>query len=548
MSLMARLYLLIALAVIPAIGLVIYNDYEDLQRLEIEAETQALRAARLLSGEVDRTIESVRGLLNTTAEAPSIQRFLQPDCSEYLVRLARANPNFTTLQYFKPDGIPACGTPSSGIAVSDRPYFRRALSSNAFVVGDYTTGRGSGVPILPFAFPVHADGKTIGILVAGVRLGWLRDYFAKKSGDFPADTAITIIDREGTILVRLPERGREGSKLQRYQQMMNIQPGGGGTLRSAAENTPDRIARFVGYTALPDPSSGLVIAVGIPVVAALAGQHDAIVRHVIMLTIVALLAFLATWFGGHAFILEPIAKLVQGTERWRRGEHGVRVDLKPLNSELGRLGQAFNAMVSDLEASLQHKDVLLKELSHRVMNSLQTLSALFVLQARNVDDPTARVQFSQAVKRIDSLALAYRRMQASKGVEALDFATFLRELCEETHRSIMPQGKVCSVEVDPIMLSPDQAMPLALIVNELLTNAIKHGAHDDAPIAVKLGRSNEGCRLAVRNRGVLPPGYDPGAARGFGMQMVSNLVVQLRGRLQSSTMAQDAAADHPRGR
>jgi two-component sensor histidine kinase len=54
---------------------------------------------------------------------------------------------------------------------------------------------------------------------------------------------------------------------------------------------------------------------------------------------------------------------------------------------------------------------------------------------------------------------------------------------------------------------------------------------------VKLGRSNEGCRLAVRNRGVLPPGYDPGAARGFGMQMVSNLVVQLRGRLQSSTMA-----------
>jgi two-component sensor histidine kinase len=79
-------------------------------------------------------------------------------------------------------------------------------------------------------------------------------------------------------------------------------------------------------------------------------------------------------------------------------------------------------------------------------------------------------------------------------------------------------------------------MPLALVVNELVTNAIKHGGPEPA-ITVKLGRSSEGCRLAVRNRGDLPPNYKPDATRGFGMRMVRSTVLQLNGHLEAASMA-----------
>jgi len=86
---------------------------------------------------------------------------------------------------------------------------------------------------------------------------------------------------------------------------------------------------------------------------------------------------------------------------------------------------------------MEYKNVLLREMSHRVMNSLQTISALFSVQARAVHDPDARQKFDQAVGRINSVALAYRRMHAAGGVETVDFATFVRELCQDLQGSMM---------------------------------------------------------------------------------------------------------------
>jgi two-component sensor histidine kinase len=192
-------------------------------------------------------------------------------------------------------------------------------------------------------------------------------------------------------------------------------------------------------------------------------------------------------------------------------------------------------MAADLEGSIQHKDMLLRELSHRVMNSLQTVAALFSGQARTVRDPEARRQFDQAVTRINSVALAYRRLHAADGVEVVDFAALLHELCADLQASMMPEGSPIQVDADPILLSPAQAMPLALVVNELVTNAVKHGGPQPV-VTVKLGRSSEGCRLAVRSRGNLPANYKPDATRGFGMRMVRSTVQQLNGHLEAASM------------
>lgn len=262
---------------------------------------------------------------------------------------------------------------------------------------------------------------------------------------------------------------------------------------------------------------------------------EARTRNVLLLVLATLLAFAAAHFGGRAFVLRPVTDLARTADRWRRGELAARVSVEGAPPELARLGRTYNGMAEELERSLDYKDTLLRELSHRVMNSLQTIASLFTLQARGVKDVDARAQFDQAVTRINSVALAYRRLHAAQGVEVVDFAMLLQELCADLQTSMLPEGAPIAVNADPVLLSPEQAMPLALVVNELVTNAIKHGG-DEPAIAVRVGRSSDGCRLAVRNRGSLPPGYDPAATRGFGMRMVRSTVAQLGGRFEAASL------------
>jgi two-component sensor histidine kinase len=146
-------------------------------------------------------------------------------------------------------------------------------------------------------------------------------------------------------------------------------------------------------------------------------------------------------------------------------------------------------------------------------------------------------QFKEAIRRIDALALVYKRMQAVHGVESIEFASFLVELCNDLKASVME--KHCIVKADPLMLAPEQAIPLSLIVNELLTNAVKHGSKVDGLIMVELTSSPEQCRLVVRSEGSLPgeslvgsKGFGTVGSKGFGTKMISSMVTQLRGTLE----------------
>jgi two-component sensor histidine kinase len=532
MTLTARLYLLVFLAVSPAITLLFYNDWNDRRGRQSEAEAQAVRYARLVSGEMDRLFEGIRAQLSAIAEAPVVQSFQDPDCGQYLMRLEGSNAATTSVSVYDVKGDRLCSDVAR-VNIADRSYFGQALQSEDLVVGEYVLGKTSTLPVLPFAMRIKREGQVIGVIVTTLRLDWLRQHLSGKSADFPPRSSITVIDRAGTILVRLPNREREGTKLARYPQLLTSQQGG--TLHSTADNTADGVARLLGYTSVHEPPLGVGVAVGLPMDVVLAGLNEARTRNLLLLGIAALLAFTAAHFGGRRFILRPVSGMLEVTERLRKGDLSARVGVTAPRSELGRLGSAINAMAGDLEGSLKHKDMLLRELSHRVMNSLQTIGSLFTLQARAVRDPEARRQFDQAVTRINSVALAYRRLHAADGVEVVEFSTLLRDLCSDLQTSMLPDGSPIAVEADPILLSPEQAMPLALVVNELVTNAIKHGGQEPA-IIVKLGRSSEGCRLAVRNRGDLPPNYNPAATKGFGMRMVRSTVAQLSGHLEAASM------------
>jgi two-component sensor histidine kinase len=533
MTLRARIYLLVALAVAPAFALLIVDHSKNLQLREAEAESEALRSTWLVSAELDQVFKGVEALLRAAAQSPAVGSFQVPECTEYLAQLERVNPSAGSIIGFDAEGRMRCESSDPSTTVADRDYFREAIKVEGLVVGTFTIGRLSGVPILPLALRMQTS-EGPGVLAAGLRLDWLRAHFAERFANLPPNSSLTIVDRNSVMLVRLPKPGHEGKPLPpRYRHVVNAPAPG--SFRSAADKHNDGIARFLGFTPLDAPPRGVAIAVGHPQESALAEVRAGAVRNYFLLGLVALLAFLAAAIGERLFIRRPMSELLSTIARWRNQDLTARVKHPSGRTEFGQIGNAFNSMADELGAALMHKDVLLRELSHRVMNSLNTIAASFRLQVRSLKEPSDVSHFQQAIGRIEAMALAYKRMQATQGVEGVEFASFLVELCKDMQSSIMQGNTQCVVNADPVLLSSDQAIPLSLIANELLTNAIKHCSDRSTPVAVRLESSAEHCRLAVRNRGVLRQGYDQVDNTGFGLRMISSMVTQLRGKLEVSS-------------
>jgi two-component sensor histidine kinase len=529
MTLTARIFLLVALAAAPTSALLIFDGYQSLQQREADAEQEALRSTRLVSAELDQIFAGIETLLRAAAQSPIVRTF-SDQCTDYIKRLEGINPNAGRLAAADATGRVRCGATAAEITtVADRDYFRAALASADLVVGSYTIGKGSGEPILPLAVQFEsAEGP--GVLVAGLRLDWLLAHFSKAFADFPPLSSLTIVDRHGVMLVRLPNTDRTGKPLQNYEYVVHApQPG---VFRSVAERNADGVARFLGYTPIGSPPLGVAIAVGFPQASVLAEAHASAMRNTVLIALAALLAFGVAAFAGRAFIQRPVMELLSTIGRWRNGDLSARATHASDSSEFHQLGKAFNSMADELEAALKHKDTLLRELSHRVMNSLQTIGTLFRLEAKSIAVPSDAADFKDAIRRIDALALAYRRMQAAQGIESIEFASFLEQLCNDLKLSVM-QG-TCVVKAEPLTLAPEQALPLSLIVNELLTNAIKHGPKGGGLIEVELVNSPEQCRLVVRSEGSLP---EEGRAesKGFGTTMISSMVSQLQGALEVSS-------------
>lgn len=526
-SLLFRLYLLVGLALAPALLLLTYNHWQLVTNRKAAADAEALRYARLISDEVSRLIEGARGMMAAAAASPIVVDRREPECSRYLHSLINILPSTTSISIFDLTGAELCRTEGALPNVKDRDYFKDAIRTGAFSVGELIIGRTSRLPVIPISAPLRDEtGKIVGVVATTIKVDWLGAYFERKMSDLPDNTAVTIADRAGRILIRLPTSLEPGTPMRIFPTVEKDTDGG--SIRTAPGEAFDGVARFVGYT---KSSEGLYVVVGIPRDTVLAGLNQASLRNLFLMASVALIAITAAHFGGQALFVRPVRDLLVGANQWRQGKLAARVK-PPATTELNDLAQAFNAMAADLESALLHKDVLLREMSHRVMNSLQTISSLFTLQARATPDQMSRNYLKQAVTRINSMALAYRRLHASEGIEVIEFSALLNELSRELSQAMMPDGQETNVQADPVLLSPDQAVPLALIVNELLTNAIKYGS---LPIIIRLGRSSGGCRLAVRNRGALPLDFSLDNTRRFGMRMVVMMVQRVGGRIESSS-------------
>lgn len=192
--------------------------------------------------------------------------------------------------------------------------------------------------------------------------------------------------------------------------------------------------------------------------------------------------------------------------------------------------------LQEKEAELQQKNFLLREVDHRVRNSLALISSMLQLQARSTLDPNVRQQFIEASRRVVTVGQVHQRLYQTGELRALDFGDYLRALTNDLSESAGPDSnKKLILETTAATLNADAVIPLGLIVNELVTNAFKHGDKRLKPLTVNVSfaQSEAGMRLIVQDDGPgLPIDFDPRKNTGLGMRLVNGLVLQLSAKLE----------------
>ncbi len=191
----------------------------------------------------------------------------------------------------------------------------------------------------------------------------------------------------------------------------------------------------------------------------------------------------------------------------------------------------------ELRASVREKDVLLQEIHHRVKNNLQVISGLLDLQRHHITDPKSREVYKESRNRVLTMALIHEELYAARNLVQVDYGTYIRNLVNNLFKSyaIEPDRIDPDIQVEDIRLVVDTAIPCALIINELVSNALKHAFPGDRRGRVRIVFRQEDGRyhLEVADTGVgLPPGLDILKSPSLGMKLVHVLVEQLSGTME----------------
>jgi len=241
--------------------------------------------------------------------------------------------------------------------------------------------------------------------------------------------------------------------------------------------------------------------------------------------------------------LERARLLAQREEYGERLEREVEERTAQLTETNARLLKAMSEQrqaEQRIREQLQEKEVLLKEIHHRVKNNLQVISSLLYLQAQQIDDEAHLAVLTESRSRVKSMALVHEKLYNSDDLSDIDYASYMEEFAHYLLQTYTGEGREVDLVLDcePVALAIDCAVPLSLLVNELVTNSLKYAWNGRERMSLTLGLHHDGeqCLLTVADDGPgLPKEQDLEDPGTLGLQLVVNLARQVHGRLETSS-------------
>jgi len=536
MSLRRRLTVLVTLASAPALALVAYNTMEWRELLTRRAGEDAVASARLVAAELTQLREGTRYLMTALTQHPSVP-YDEAGCSAHFRAVVKNLAIYREAALIDREGHFRCSSIDipPALNVRDRVYFKETLEKNDFTIGKVTTGRVTKERSLHMAMPYKSpDGGFDGVIVLILNPDQIGREFARRA--WPTIHRLTVLDREGSLVFAIPVPEGETASVMAVANYV-FQRSKFDLARTFAAKGPQGNDEVVGVIRVDEEPEGLFVAVSVDLDVALAELWESAWRSTILALIAVPFALLSVTIAGYFLFQRPVLDMLEVARRREAGDTKVHFPALSRSSELGQLSKALSDMSAKVDGLLEQKEFLLRELQHRVMNSLQILSSLLLMQSRHAKEQETQEQLQRARERVMSMGTVYRNLYRAETVGPVEFGEFLRLICEESERAYggAQSGRI-TCKTEPLFVSGSTATALAVLIHELLTNAFKHAypENEEGAITIAMSRGPKGeveFRVTDRGRG-LPEDFDPDSAASLGFRVIMSTIRRFGGTLK----------------
>jgi diguanylate cyclase (GGDEF)-like protein len=350
-GLRTRLMLLVALAVLPAFGLIVWSAYSDRQARLQEAEELAERVASRAAGEFGQIIEFTREIMGRVSEEAEVRYVTDANaCGRVLAEVRKRQPAYGLIGIIARDGTTICSDTDRalGVYLGDRSYFREAIRTRNFVVGGFVVGRTTRLNLMVLAVPIiNGEGEVTEVMFLSLDLGWFRNQLENVM--VPPGSNLMLVDGTGTVMAVSPDdQAIVGQKIP--EREFFAQDRHDAHLSGLHVTNVDGIGRMVVSVPLPrTPRDSAFVRAGIPTAGIIASANNALIRNLLILAGMALLMFSAAWCFANLLIVTPARRLIAAAEALGHGNLRARTELKHGTDELGQLARHFDQMAARVQ-------------------------------------------------------------------------------------------------------------------------------------------------------------------------------------------------------
>jgi two-component sensor histidine kinase len=524
------------IAMLPIVAALAYQAYDRRAHAIQRGGDAVFHATEALIADVRAILHSAEETLTFVVNSPAVQRRDWAACQELVTQVHRASERMAFVGVVDAAGTLVCPSIPSpeGATVADRLFFQSVRTTMAFSVGEYAIGRSSGRPSLHLSYPVIRDGEFAGAANMALDIEWLAERLAQNKA--PASPAVVyILDQDKRIVAKSHDAGPQlGARIDMLPSSQDISDVQGAVFES---NSLDGVARLVRMEQLIDaPGGKLWSVIGVDKSALTAPAMRSLIWALAFVGFAVGLAVLFLWISLARLVVLPIRALDGASESLKKGEVPNAVEADRHMNEVGELAETFNEMAIEVAGrekdrqELARKDALLREVSHRVKNHLASIASMMRLESRNVSPENGQAWLAMH-HRILAVAELYDLLAQRPSSVDVRLSEYIKSVCAQLATVIGGNDIELHTRFEgDLDIEPERAMAIGFLVNEILTNSVKHAfPSGKGRIDVDLDASRPDVELRISDNGVGLP--KKAMSGGIGASIINSMVRQVDGEL-----------------
>ncbi|MCF6445854.1 sensor histidine kinase [Nereida sp. MMG025] len=467
-------------------------------------------------------------------------------CRGYLNRFQQVNETYAFVGFIDAGGRSVCSTATEVLDFSGYPNFADLMANPRRNIEVNTNAPGSGQSVMILNEPYVQDGQFQGYVSISLPL---KD--VGKTPDFLGDAdpiSLVTFNADGQLLSTENGRNRARGTLPLSPDLKAIATGESRTFvaRSIAGDT-------LAYSVVPIVPD-VVYALGTWRAARLASEaRDQRLWTVALPVLMWLASLFVAWVVLDRFVLSRIKVLNRAMYAFATNriippalaDTTANSDLREVEENFRRMAETVLQDEAEQEDRLREKSVLLKEVHHRVKNNLQIISSIMNMQIRKADAAETKTALSQVQDRIMGLSGVHRLLYQAENLTQINAATLIERVTEQSVSIAGQSGTPIRtiLDLDPVIVFPDQAVPLTMLLSEAITNALKYIGGDTPTLTVKLTLQDKTtapsdgimATLVIANTLPATPVENEENSTGLGAQLMRAFATQLNGQLDTDT-------------